>query len=746
MTTETYKRIKELAIRVIDLPPTQQQEILNKEKEKDPSLVEAVISLLKNQAEVDFFLKKPLYDVHPLIAEKNRDKADSLAPRLPILDQLIGCVLDNKYEIKKQIGRGGMGAVYLATHLGTSRQVALKVIAPELMESNEFVERFKLEAQTTGQLRHPNIVNVTDFGFTWIDTQQLAYLVMEYLDGCTLGDLIKERGRLALELVVDIVEQICLAIDKAYQHGIIHRDLKPDNIWLENNGRGGYTVKVLDFGLAKFKSTRPSLLVDSLAAINHNSMSGSWTIADADSNPTLPDTQTITDQTTQIKKRPATGAIPAQETDQQISSDTGNIDSKGVGLTGAGTIIGTPLYMSPEQCSGEDLGIGSDLYSLGVIVYQMLCGKTPFQGKMFELMVMHKNMKPPELIELRNDLPKPVATLVMSTLAKSPAERPATATAFAMALRANAEGVMPVLGQAKAIYNRYLLKFFSLSLCIYMPILLFALLLTMLNKWLLILTLPLILLANTVNVAACTLAVEKICATPSLPFQIRTILKLTVKQIDAILFTGLEAGLTTAIRTLKFVVPGIRTYCENSLYGPVIVLENRESNRALMRSKELCNRIWHLTSALQIYDLCTGIIVLAIFGHSLWLYFWSRKLSFTLPVVLSGENLFNLLPLLICPLAVSLFHSRFAIAFAILYLKAVRIANEKTTVQINDGFDWIIRPTSSSTSYKQNFLVLSSLIVRSIITFAVGMFVVILIAIILNILGVPTGAFSFSDR
>src|SRR5437773_12268380 len=104
------------------------------------------------------------------------------------LIQLIGQVLDEKYQIEMQLGQGGMGAVYLATHLGTGRPVALKVIAPQFMTNDEFVERFKREAKAAGLLRHPNVVNVTDFGFTRTDSERLAYLVMEYLNGCSLGD------------------------------------------------------------------------------------------------------------------------------------------------------------------------------------------------------------------------------------------------------------------------------------------------------------------------------------------------------------------------------------------------------------------------------------------------------------------------------------------------------------------------------------------------------------------------------
>ena len=166
-------------------------------------------------------------------------------------DPYIGQVLDEKYRLERLLGRGGMGAVYLATHLGTERYVALKLITPQFMRNEEFVARFKREARAAGRLRHPNVVDVTDFGFAQAGRRPVAYLVMEYLDGCTLGDVLSEEKRLPLEWVVDILEQVCSAVHEAHQQGIVHRDLKPENIWLEPNRLGGYRVKVLDFGIAK---------------------------------------------------------------------------------------------------------------------------------------------------------------------------------------------------------------------------------------------------------------------------------------------------------------------------------------------------------------------------------------------------------------------------------------------------------------------------------------------------------------
>ena len=131
------------------------------------------------------------------------------------LENYVGQVLDEKYLLECLLGQGGMGAVYLATHLGTERFVALKLITPQFMRDEEFVERFRREARAAGRLRHPNVVDVTDFGFARAGAERVAYLVMEYLDGCTLGDVLAEERRLPLEWVVDILEQVSSAVSEA---------------------------------------------------------------------------------------------------------------------------------------------------------------------------------------------------------------------------------------------------------------------------------------------------------------------------------------------------------------------------------------------------------------------------------------------------------------------------------------------------------------------------------------------------
>src|SRR5688500_9141737 len=173
---------------------------------------------------------------------------------------LIAQTLDGKYLIDRELGRGGMGTVYLATHIGTERPVAVKVISPQYMKRAEFVDRFRREAWAAGRMRQPNVVDVTDFGFTDIESGRVAYLVMEYLDGCTLGEILEEEQNLPVGWTLDILEQVCSAVQEAHEQGIIHRDLKPDNIWLEPNQRGGYTVKVLDFGIAKLEEHELNLV------------------------------------------------------------------------------------------------------------------------------------------------------------------------------------------------------------------------------------------------------------------------------------------------------------------------------------------------------------------------------------------------------------------------------------------------------------------------------------------------------
>ena len=346
-------------------------------------------------------------------------------------------VLDGKYRIEALLGEGGMGAVYRATHLGTTRTVAVKIIHPRFSQDPEFVERFRREAEASGRLRHPNVVDVTDFGFAPMRTGQVAYLVMEYLDGRSLADVLAQEGRLSTGWVVDILEQVCSAVAEAHRLGIVHRDLKPDNIWLEPNRRGGFTVKVLDFGLAKLAGTAEDV----------------------------------------AQARAGTAVRPGPE------DMTGVFQPAGSGaVTQAGSVTGTPLYMSPEQCRGGEVDARSDIYSLGVVAYRMLAGATPFTGDALQLIKLHSDAPPPDLGNRGLRLPRRLSAIVMAALAKNPADRPDSAAGFGSALRASAEGSGALLRHAVSLYSEHFPVFFKLALLASVPLFVFAALVVVIDR------------------------------------------------------------------------------------------------------------------------------------------------------------------------------------------------------------------------------------------------------------------------
>ena len=365
---------------------------------------------------------------------------------------LVGELLDGKYSIVGQLGEGGMGAVYLAKHAGTKRMVALKVIVPRMTTSEEFVARFRREAEAAGSLRHPNVVDVTDFGLAHVDGEEIAYLVMEYLDGCSLADVLAEEGALPLDWVVDILDQTCSAVDEAHHRGIVHRDLKPHNIWLEPNRRGGFTVKVLDFGLAKVH--------DSGLAPADRALTGRLAPPPAEHE----------GETLELQAHGATEA--AGGTALWSGSGAASAAATAPQLTRVGTVLGTPYYMSPEQCRGGKVDERSDVYSLGIIAYEMLAGRRPFSGAPIDVMAKQVLDAPEPLESAAPGVPKGVAATVMSALAKNPDERPARAALFASTLRANAEGVGRILRRAVAISSENLPVFLKLFVIAYTPIVL----------------------------------------------------------------------------------------------------------------------------------------------------------------------------------------------------------------------------------------------------------------------------------
>ncbi len=614
------------------------------------------------------------------------------------LDHYIGQVLDEKYRLERLLGRGGMGAVYLASHLGTERYVALKLITPQFMRNPEFVARFKREARAAGRLRHPNVVDVTDFGFAQAGGEPVAYLVMEYLDGCTLGDVLTEEKRLPLEWGVDILEQVCSAVHEAHQQGIVHRDLKPDNIWLEPNRLGGYRVKVLDFGIAKLAETDVSVTdasasptsapaVDApgrhatqgiAAGLSKTASATSHTNGGDLEKDTLvyaiePDGEALAkhdaqrsndlprsnehDPTQLFAESPPrtieTSTNPLHSGDDDgdgtlmFDRDTQRttlgkqtafaaINTRGAELTRVGAIMGTPVYMSPEQCAAKPLDARSDIYSLGVIAYQMLAGSPPFAGETGGVMREHINLLPPPLRERNKKVPKRVAQVVMSALSKKPEDRPQTAAAFASSLRAQAEGIGSLYRRAFALYSEYFPKFLRLSLIAHIPVIVCTLLMIVLElgensltqhglalKVLFFIALGLLGLLQVAAyfVAASAISgmtaiiVTQLTVAPLRPVELRTAFAVLKKRWKPFLKTAIRVTLRIAIGFILLVIPGIVMTIRYALYAPVVLIEGLEKKAALRRARELAARSWRTIVIVSLLQVLIPIAVSAALGR-----------------------------------------------------------------------------------------------------------------------------------
>jgi serine/threonine protein kinase len=549
---------------------------------------------------------------------------------------LVGIILEGKYRIDALLGQGGMGAVYRATHLGTTRMVAVKVIHPRFSQDPEFVERFRREAEAAGRLRHPNVVDVTDFGFAPTRTGQVAYLVMEYLDGRSLGDTLEKEGRLSTGWVVDILEQVCSAVAEAHRLGIVHRDLKPDNIWLEPNRRGGFTVKVLDFGLAKLGAEAPA--IDSLPRPGPDDM---------------------------------TGVFPA--------ADSGI-------ATRAGSVTGTPLYMSPEQCRGDQVDARSDIYSLGVVAYRMLAGVPPFSGDAMQLIKLHSEAAPPDLASRGMRLPRRLTTLVMSALAKNPADRPDSAAGFGSALRASAEGSGALLRHAVSLYSEHFPVFFKLSLLASVPLIFFAGVVVLIDRdrggatsspAALLIFFSMIaanLFAYAAVAGGSVPLVVELAAAPLRQVHIRTALEALKRR--AVLFTAatLALLLMTLVTSVLLILPGIALAFWHILYAPVVVMERLSFMGTLKRARRLLRRVWSTAVVIALLQFALPLLVwiLSIDSHFVLRFddnWQPREAGFTFGLS-AGSMLFQLLNIVVTPLT--------AIMTAQLYLKARHAGGETT--------------------------------------------------------------------
>ncbi|MDQ1729740.1 MAG: eukaryotic-like serine/threonine-protein kinase [Pyrinomonadaceae bacterium] len=291
-------------------------------------------------------------------------------------------LLSARYLLEKRLGRGAMGQVYLGRDQNlVTRRVAIKTVRPdilsdEMLQEGEAIARFEREAQAAASIRHPNVVDVTDFGKS---PDGVFFLVMEYVEGESLYQLLRREGTLDLSRTITIMGQVVAGVSAAHDEGVLHRDLKPANIFITQKLRrsgsssGDGFVKVGDFGLAKI--IRP---------------------------------------------------------DRSESTSASGPESRG--------LIGTPEYMAPEQMqSGVQLDARADIYALGAIAYHMLGGRPPFIGDLAQLVAQKLMQAPPSLLSLRSDISADVDRAILSALAREATGRPASAGAWFDTLEAAAD-------------------------------------------------------------------------------------------------------------------------------------------------------------------------------------------------------------------------------------------------------------------------------------------------------------------
>ena len=590
-------------------------------------------------------------------------------------DLFVGKTLDGKYHLEQLLGQGGMGAVYLSTHLGTGRSVAVKLITPQFMRNPEFVVRFKREARAAGRLRHPNIVDVTDFGVARCDGESVAYLVMEYLDGCTLGEVLAEEKRLPLHWVVDILEQVCSAVQEAHQQGIVHRDLKPANIWLEPATLGGYRAKVLDFGIAKLAEdgdeVRPvSLERETTRSLLPNPGDDEKTLVSRPESE-IPTSRWVAQSTPSVETRNRGGTDPISTT------PTG-------ALTEVGAIMGTPAFMSPEQCRGEALDARSDIYSLGIIAYQMLSGTTPFTGDLAAVLRAHQEAKPRSLSRRDRKLPKAVARVVMSALEKDPAARPQTAMAFAHALRANTEDLGTLYRRAFALFSEYFPKVMALSLLAHIPVFLVTALmvgLRLADPWLgradqigFGLVFGLLkgaagFLTGSAISGVIAILVTQLAVAPLKPVTLSTAVATLRGHWRPFLRTGLLATVRILIGFL-LIVPGLVLMVRYALWAPVVLLEGSEKMAALQRSRVLVARSWRTAILAVVFQALVPVLVTLAVTRLAGLGKTANGNGGSVRLNVVSE-LITLTSIFVLPLV--------SIVLALVYLKARQLAGEEMT-------------------------------------------------------------------
>ncbi len=280
-------------------------------------------------------------------------------------DPYIGLLIQDRYRLESLLGTGAMGRVYRAEQTALGKSFAIKILSPHLTNDPDSQARFANEAHNAASLNHPNVVSIVDYGRT---KDGITYLVMEYIEGRSLEQIIYDEFPLPRERIADLVLQILAALTEAHGLGILHRDLKPENILVQSLRTRGELLKVLDFGIAKLMDDAPN-----------------------------------------------TGARP--------------------GLTSQGVVCGTPEYMSPEQACGLKLDQRSDLYTVGVILYQMLTGRPPFESEVaVEILHRHIHQEPTPPSQVLGGVVDPLEAVCLRALAKDREARFADAAEFREAI------------------------------------------------------------------------------------------------------------------------------------------------------------------------------------------------------------------------------------------------------------------------------------------------------------------------
>jgi eukaryotic-like serine/threonine-protein kinase len=370
MTPERWKQVDQLMQDALDRGPAERAAFLAEACGGDDELRREVESLIGFHERAENFIETPPAEV----------AADWLAVKELRAGQTIG-----HYQLIRQIGRGGMGEVYLALDSRLERQVALKLLPPRFTEDFERVRRFRQEARAVSALNHPNIITIHEIGKAATESGGVHFIATEYIEGRTLREMIRDGGMKPAE-ALEVAIQAAGALSAAHAAGITHRDIKPENIMLRPDGY----VKVLDFGLAKLHSMRNA---DCGMRIDEE---------DKEVIPTNPQSAI---------------RIPHFQTDP-------------------GVVPGTVSYMSPEQALGLEIDARSDIFSLGVVLYELITARRPFDGKMVaDVIASLIGKDPPPLTRSDRGLPDELQRLVSQMLAKDRSERYQTADELRHALK-----------------------------------------------------------------------------------------------------------------------------------------------------------------------------------------------------------------------------------------------------------------------------------------------------------------------